>query len=207
MERIKNNFGYILGILIILSLPGYVSAEEDLSFSFWGQVSPFVSGSAGSGPGSPDFSDIFDASIGFGGELSKRYSDNFSSHVGAGFERASGNNYEGISFSDLEIIPVYVGGKYQFESENAHWRPYLRMDIGAAHLSSVDTSYQGLKDRYWDSSWEFLFDLGAGVEYRGEQWRLFFDVKYRYIGEPDAALGEPSKADALQTMPVTFGVN
>jgi hypothetical protein len=81
------------------------------------------------------------------------------------------------------------------------------MDIGAAYLSSIDVSYQGLKGKYWDSSWVFLFDAGAGVEYRWNRWGASLDVKVRYLDEPDPALGDPSDADSSWTVPVVFGIN
>ena len=33
------------------------------------------------------------------------------------------------------------------------------------------------------------------------------DVKFRYLGEPSAALGGPSEAEGSWTVPVTIGIN
>ncbi len=196
--------------ILFLSLvaPGSVSAKDDkLALRLWGQLSPFISGDAGSGAGAPDYDDAFDSGLGVGGELSWRFSDRLSCLAGIGYETYDGDSHEGISFTDLEIVPLYLGAKFHFSPDNSRWNPYLRMDIGAAHLSSVDVSYQSLKGEYWDSSWVFLFDAGAGVEYRWNRWGASLDIKLRYLGEPDPALGDPSDADSSWTVPVVFGVN
>jgi hypothetical protein len=184
-----------------------VWAKDDLSLHLWGQVSPFISGEAGSGSGAPDYDDAFDSGLGSAIELQKRICPHFSLLAGIGYENYDGGSHEGISFDDLEIIPVYVGGKLNIAPEASRWNPYIRLDMGAAHLSSVDVSYQGLSGKYWDSSWVFLFDAGAGVEYRWDRWGASLEVKLRYMGEPDSALGDPSDADASWTLPVRLGVS
>ena len=194
-------------VFVLAQSSHYVSAEDDLSLRVWGQVSPFISGEAGSGSGVPDYDDAFDCGIGGGAELSWRFSDRLSCLAGIGYENYDGDSHQGISFDDLEIVPVYLGGKFHIIPGDTRWDPYLRMDIGAAYLSSIDVSYHSLKGEYWDSSWVFLFDAGAGVEYRWDRWGASLDVKVRYLDEPDPALGDPSDADSSWTVPVTFGIN
>jgi outer membrane protein W len=193
---------------LLLAVPGSVSAKDDkLALRLWGQVSPFISGEAGSGSGAPDYDDAFDCGIGGGAEISWRFSDRLSCLAGIGYETFDGESHEGISFDDLEIVPVYLGGKFHIIPGDTRWDPYLRMDIGAAYLSSVDVSYQGLKGKYWDSSWVYLFDVGAGVEYRWDRWGASLDVKLRFLDEPDSAMGDPSEADPSWTIPIVFGIN
>lgn len=195
-------------LLISLTLPLSVFAEDsNFSIRLWGQVSPIISGDAGNNSGAPNYDDAFKTGVGGGVELSWRFCRWFSCVGGAGYEVYDGDNYQGLSFSDLEIVPVYIGGKFHLIPDNASWDFYLRMDLGAAHFSSVDISFMSLKSEYWDSSWEFFYDVGVGTEYRRGAWGLSLDIKARYLGSPDAALGKPSKADASWSIPVSLGIN
>ena len=63
-----------------------------------------------------------------------------------------------------------------------------------------------LKGRYWDSSWVFLFEVGAGVEYRLEKWGIGLEVSPRYLGKPESALAPPSDATSSWTIPVRLGL-
>ena len=83
----------------------------------------------------------------------------------------------------------------------------MKLDIGGAHLSSVDVSFEGSEGRYWDSSWVFLFDIGGGIEYRFKKWGIGLEVLPRYLGKPDSALGNPSDAKGSWTIPVRLGVS
>jgi opacity protein-like surface antigen len=203
---------YLIGIFV-LSLyfifpPGESSAENrDVSLQLWGQVSPFIHGEAGSGPGAPDYKDAFGTGVGGGMDLSWRFADRFSLLGGIGYEKYDGKTHEDISFDDLKVIPVSIGGKFHFLPKDSRWNPYVKMDLGAAYLSSVDISIMTLKGRYWDSSWVFLFEVGAGVEYRIEKWGIGLEVLPRYLGKPDSALGPPSDATSSWTIPVRLGVS
>jgi hypothetical protein len=192
-------------VFVLVQSSHYVSAEDDLSLRLWGQVSPFISGEAGSGSGAPDYNDAFDCGIGGGMEISWRFSNRFSFLSGIGYENYDGDSHQGISFDDLEIVPVYLGGKFHIIPGDTRWDPYLRMDMGAAYLSSVDVSYHSLKGEYWDSSWVFLFDAGGGMEYRWKQWGAFLEIRARYLDDPDSAMGHPSEADSSWTLPISFG--
>lgn len=195
-------------LFLSLALPGFASAKDDrFAFRLWGQVSPFLSGNAGSGSGAPHYDDAFNTGLGIGAEVSWRFIPRFSLLAGIGYENYSGDSHQGISFDNLEVAPVYLGGKFHITPNSYRWDFYLRMDMGAAHLSSVDVSYQGLKGKYWDSSWVFLFDAGAGIEYRWNKWGASLEVKLRYMGKPDSAMGLPSNADPSWTVPVVFGIN
>lgn len=198
-------FVFLLYLILLCSRP--LEGNQDVSVSFWGQISPFVSGEAGSGIEAPDFPDVFGTGIGAGMEFAWRFSNRFSLLGGIGYENYSGRTYEDISFDDLEVIPIYLGGKFHFLPKDSQWNPYLKMDVGAAHLSSVDISFGRLEGRYWDSSWVFLLHVGAGVEYRLEQWGVGLEVLPRYLGKPDSALGWLSDATRSWTVPIRLGVS
>jgi hypothetical protein len=194
--------------LLVFSLASGALAEDGKgSLRIWGQVSPFLSGDAGTGSGAPEYGDAFSEGLGFGAEFSWRFCRWFSALGGLGFERFDGKTYEGISFGELKVFPVYVGGKIHLVEETSPWDFYLRFDAGATRLSSVNVSYGAFRGQYWDSSWVFLFDAGVGTEYRWDCWGLSLDVKARYLGSPDPAMGDPSDADASWTLPVVFGIN
>jgi len=197
---------FVFLVLLLMSAPAGAQ-EGKASIRLWGQLSPFISGSAGSGQGAPDYDDAFSTGIGGGGEFAWRFCRWFSGVAGLGYEVYDGDRYQGVSFDDLDIFPVYAGGKFHLIPDAERWDLYLRVDLGAAHLSSVDISYEGLKGRYWDSSWVFLFDFGGGAEYRWGAWGVSLEARARYLDKPDAALGEPSKADAFWTVPIMLGLN
>lgn len=199
-------------LLSFLSLPFLFpapafAAEQKRSVRLWGQLSPFVSGEAGTGLGAPDYDDAFGTGLGGGGEFSWQFCRWFSGVAGIGYEVFGGDTYQGISFDDLEIIPLYAGGKLHLIPDAVPWDFYLRLDFGAAYLSSVEVSYQSLSGKYWDSSWVFLFNAGAGAEYRWGPWGVSLDVKARYLDSPDPNLRKPSEADGFWTMPITIGLN
>ncbi len=209
MRRVKVCLtGIFLFSLCFFLFPCKSPAEnQDISLQLWGQVSPFIHGEAGSGPGAPDYRDAFRTGIGGGMELSWRFSNRFSLLGGIGYENYDGKTHEDISFDALKVIPLYVGGKFHILSKDSRWNPYVKMDIGGAHLSSVDISFMTLEGRYWDSSWVFLFEVGGGLEYRFKQWGIGLEVLPRYLGKPDSALGPPSDAKSSWTIPVRLGVS
>ena len=199
---------FFLFVLAFILLPSSGFAKDgDFSFHAWGQISPFVSGEAGRGSGAPDYNDVFNTGIGGGVELSWRLYDRLSLLAGIGYENYDGKTYQDISFDDLKVIPLYLGGKFHILPRDSRWNPYLKVDIGAAHLSSVDISFMTLEGRYWDSSWVFLFDIGGGLEYRFGRWGVGLEVLPRYLGKPDSALGYPSDAKASWTIPIRLGVS
>ena len=199
---------FFLFVLALVLLPIRGSAEDGtFSFHAWGQISPFISGEAGRGSGAPDYKDAFGTGIGGALELSWRFCNYFSLLGGIGYENYDGKTHQGISFDDLQVIPLYLGGKFHFLSKDSRWNPYVKVDIGGAHLSSVDISFEGLQGRYWDSSWVFLFEVGGGVEYRFNRWGIGLEVLPRYLSKPDSALGDPSKAEGSWTIPVKLGLS
>lgn len=199
---------FFLFVLALILLPIRGSADDGtFSIHAWGQTSPFISGEAGSGPGTPDYVDAFGTGIGVGMELSWRFSNRFSLLGGIGYENYDGKTHQDISFEDLKVIPLYLGGKFHILPKDSPWNPYVKMDMGAAYLSSVHISFQSLEGKYWDSSWVFLFEVGGGVEYRFKKWGIGLEVLPRYLGRPDSALGRPSDAKPSWAIPIRLGVS
>jgi hypothetical protein len=209
MRKKKIHLGGLLALsLCFFLLPcGSLAGDKDISLQLWGQISPFIHGEAGKGLGAPDYKDAFSTGIGGGIELSWRFCNYFSLLGGTGYENYDGKTHQGISFDDLKVIPLYFGGKFHILPKDSRWNPYLKMDIGGAHLSSVDISFEGLEGRYWDSSWVFLFEAGGGLEYRFGRWGISLEVLPRYLGKPDSTLGYPSKAEGSWTIPVKLGLS
>lgn len=206
----KKNIIIALLVFTFMSITSnQVCAEgSPFSLSFGGQYIPFISGDAGNGDGAPNFDDAFDGGAALAIEAAYRLNPEVSLLGGVGYENYSGDKYEGISFDDLEILTLYVGGKYYFVSNETGWNSYLRADIGMAQFSSVDISYLGSNSDYWDSSWELMFDAGAGVEYRFKNMGVFFEMKARYLDKPSSSseLKEFSKADSSWSIPIMLGV-
>jgi hypothetical protein len=193
-------------VSFIFSAPE-IAAKEKASIRIWGQATPFASGAAGDGEDAPDFNDAFKTGLGGGGEFAWRFCRWFSGVAGLGYEVYDGDTYEEVAFDNLEIVPIYAGGKFHLLQDQPSWDLYLRLDVGVAHLSSVDIRYRDLKGRYWESCWSFLFDIGGGLEYRWGQWGASLEVKARHVDAPDPALGKPSESGSFWTVPVVLGIN
>jgi len=196
----------VLSLLVLFPLSAYAQ-DRKFALRLLGQASPYISGEAGNGSGAPGYNDALNAGLGIGAEASWRFSSRLSLLAGIGYENYAGSSHQGISFDDLKVVPVYLGGKFHLTPDVHRWDPYFRMSIGAAHLSSVDVSYQGLKGKYWYSSTVFLFDVGIGVEYRWNRWGASMEIKLRYLGNPDSAMGSPSNAGHSWAVPIVFGIN
>lgn len=189
----------------LLAFPALGSEVED-SLRLGAVVVPFLGGGAGSGEDSPDYREAFDPGIGIGLEFARRYPNRLSLVAGVGYARFPGGSHEEISFSALEVMPLYLGAKYHFPVDDPAWGPYVRAEAGAARLGSVDVSFAGFSSRYWESSWVGLFGAGAGVEYRLDSLSIYAEVRARYLGKPDSALGPSSDAESSWSLPLSVGV-
>ena len=201
----------ILGVVfwcVIIPLSGAVAEDHEFSVHIWGSVSPFMSGGAGKGSGSPDYYQAFREGWGGAIELERRFSGRISLLGGIGYEEFSGETYEHFEFDDLDVVPIYLGFKFHLFPSNEKLDSYLRADVGMAHLSAVDVKYsrEGLKGRYWDSSWASMFAVGIGAEYRFGRFGIEGEVKVRRIGAPDSSLGDASDAGEFWTVPVRVGL-
>ncbi|MBF0550204.1 MAG: outer membrane beta-barrel protein [Deltaproteobacteria bacterium] len=197
---------WLVSALIMLS-PSILVAEDNCFYlGVTGQITPFLSGDVGTGIDAPSYKDAFGTGWGVGLEGGYRFTEYFSAQVGVGYERFSGSTAQGICFDSLNVIPIYAGGKYHVLTTNCTWDPYLRFDLGAAHFGPVDTSFMGSRGNYWDPSWAFLADAGAGIEYHMAPFGIFAEVKARYLGSPSSAMSPLSDADSSWTLPVNLGL-
>lgn len=207
MKRTRRHAVICFFLSVFILFPLVSAAQEDgFALRVYGRVSPFLSGNAGSGAGAPRWHSAFDSDLGCGVELSYPLSRGFRILAGAAYERYCGNTYEGISFDDLAVIPLYLGGRYEFRPRKEGWNPYLKAELGMARLSSLSISYERMKGTYWNESWVFLVAAGAGLEYRSGLWGVSVEIVPRRMGEPDPAMGFSSEADGPWTVPVSLGL-
>ena len=190
----------------IIAPTAAADSESNGSIRLLGEITPLVSGSAGSGTGAPDYSDAFSTGLGGAVEYHRIMSDRISIVAGIGYDSFSGSSHQGISFSDLDKVSIYGGAKIPLKERAPGWQPYARVDLGAVRLSSVGVSTDGLSGPYWDSSWELLADAGIGIEKRFGDWSAFGEVLIRYSGAPDEELGPMAEADASWSLPIRLGV-
>lgn len=201
-------------VLTVMFLPPFcqTAEAEDDGASTWSvalgaSVIPMISGDAGEGESAPRYSDAFDTGYGFTLEVERNLTAHAALQAGVGFESHSGKVYEGFAFGDLDIMPVYAGGKYQFGGSTG-WQPFLGAHLGGARMSAVDVTFGSLSTRYWDSSWVLLLDAGVGIEYQGGgPWSVSVHAAYRSLGKPGAAFGDPSEAQSVKMIPVELRVN
>ena len=214
MVQFYKNRSLAVGILVLLfalALPLVVGAEEsrnserEFAIRFTTGISPFLSGDAGEGDDAPDYDDLFKS--GFGAALEAEYRVNVYIILvgGLGYEEYSGKTHQGLEFDDLEVVPVYAGCRLSWPL-SCSLKPFIRANIGSAHLSEVDLSWDSLSATYWDSGWVFFGDAGVGLEYQVDNWNFSADVGFRYTGAPDNNL-KAADADAFWTVPVRLGVS
>jgi len=79
--------------------------------------------------GARTYDDAFNTGLGAGAELSWRFSDRLSCLAGIGYKNYDGRSHQGISFDDVEIVPVYAGGKFHIIPGDTRWDPYLTLLI------------------------------------------------------------------------------
>ncbi len=214
MSNVSRNNSVVLGLLVwllLIALPCSVTAEDKysepgkFSLGLSAGFSPILSGDAGSSQNAPDYDDLFKIGHGLALEAEYRVCDYASLVAGIGYEEFSGRSYQGLDFDDLEIIPVYVGGKFHIPVDYPI-KPYLLAHVGAAHFSSVEVSWHSLSANYWDSSWVFMGDIGMGLNYNVDNWNFYGSVKFRYMGAPDNNL-KAADADSSWTAPMYLGVS
>lgn len=187
-----------------------IQAQSEFGFNarFFGVVSPILGGNAGSSAVSdPSYDDAFDLGYGGGGELEYLFSPEVSFLLGAYYETWDGDTYQGMSFEDWEIIPIYVGAKYMLPWENPYVDLYIRGDVGAAHLSSEFVTIGGVGSKYWSSTWVFTADAGVGAEYHMDNFGVFLEVRGRYIDDPNSASAAFSRPKGSWSLPIFFGVS
>ncbi len=200
-------FIQVVMFLFLISFTAVASADESpYSVSLSGGIHPFVSGDAGHENGAPGYSDAFKCGLSMAAEISYHLNPSVSILGGIGYIRHSGDTYQGIEFSNLDIIPMYIGMKYHFRDTARTWTPYLRADMGMARFHSVDIAYLGKETRYWDSSMEWMMDAGIGVEYRMNTMAWFIEAKALYMDSPSSDLPVYSEADPSWSIPVAIGV-
>lgn len=207
MKRTRRHAVICFFLSVFVLFPFVSSAREDgFALKAYGRVSPFLSGDAGSGAGAPPWHGAFDSGLGGGLELSYPLARGFRILAGAACEHYRGSMHEGISFDDLTVIPLYLGGKYAFRPGKEGWNPYLKAELGMARLSSRSVSYEGMKGAYWSDAWVFLVAAGGGLEYRSGPWGASVEIVPRRMGKPDPAMGFPSEADGPRIIPVSLGL-
>lgn len=204
----KKNIVFVMLILIGIgiSVDGAFAGDCPFSLRLSGQIVPNLSGDAGDGTNAPAYDDVFNSALGLNIEGDYQLSKRFSLLIGIGYEYSSGGAYNGISFDDHKIMPVSVGGKYRLPAKSTGWIPYLRADVGIARLNSVQISYMGSSMDYWDSSWEPMFDIGAGAEYQKGTYGFFLEIRARYLDSPSSAMGAYSNSQATWSLPISMGI-
>ena len=205
----KKNIVILILVLIGLCMTGNGVFAEGCPFSLRlsGQIIPNLYGDAGDGTNAPAYDDVFDPALGLNIEGDYKLNEKLSLLITIGYESSSGGDYNGISFDDHKIMPVSVGGKYMLSANSTGWIPYLRADLGMARLDSVKISYMGSSMDYWDSSWEPMFDIGAGAEYRKGSYGFFLEIKARHIDSPSSAMGPYSDSQASWDLPLIAGIS
>ncbi|MBF0549666.1 MAG: outer membrane beta-barrel protein [Deltaproteobacteria bacterium] len=197
----------LLTAVVVMSLTGVAAAAGqagDVSIGVSGQYAPFLSGYFVPDNGT-SYSDAFKGGWGFNIEAAYRFDDMFSAQFGFGWESYAGKTVGLTDFDNLNIVPIYVGGKIHLPVDRC-WDPYFRVDLGAARYSSVDATFLGVKTAFIDPSWGFLTDFGPGLEYKMGNVGIFTEVKARYIGSPSSSGGRSFDPDGNWTFPINLGV-
>ncbi|MBF0526176.1 MAG: outer membrane beta-barrel protein, partial [Deltaproteobacteria bacterium] len=134
----------IMFVAGLIMLSPNISSADDNNFyiGVTGQGAPFLTGNADKQLDTL-YKDAFGVGWGVGVEGGYRFAEFFSVQAGVGYEKYVGSTFEGRTFDDLNIIPVYAGGKFHILTNKFLVDPYIRIDLGAARLNSVESTYNG----------------------------------------------------------------
>lgn len=180
---------------------GYLAIRANANYAI------FVSGEAGSGKGTPDYSDAFENGFGAGIEADLRpTSSRLSYHLGASFTTFEDDIHKGIRFDELTYTDLYAGIKWHLWESSSKVDPYLRCDIGVSFTDKVEVTYKGLDVNYWDETAGWMVGAGLGANYMlTERLGGFIELKFQYRQAPDEEF-KAAKADSNLAMPITLGI-
>lgn len=136
----------LIVMVFFFTLPRMVTAGEPgamehiFSLRLSPEISPFLSGDAGTGQGAPDFDDLFDDGYGLILEAECRLRQSISLIGGIGYQKYDGGSREGLKFDNLETVPIYLGCKFHIPSYHM-LQPFIQVHAGVMHLSSVDVKW------------------------------------------------------------------
>ena len=216
-QMVRNPFfeGVIYIIIFIwfllVALPLQAGAAEDshgetgFSMGLNTVVIPFISGTAGNGPGAPEYDDLFGTGRSFALEAEKRINNHVSLIAGVGYEKYPGETFQGMSFDDLEIIPFSAGCRFHLLT-NSPLQASVGARIGLTYISSVNVSWNSLKGNYWNSSWVPAGDIDLVLGRRINNWNFSAGVSIRYTGAPDNDF-PAAEADGFWTVPLQFNIS
>lgn len=188
---------------------------------------------------SRDYDDIFDPGYGGGLEIAYRFNNWVSGLFGVAYDHFDGKSFSAGTFmfplgittspfsaevDDWDVVSFYAGGKLHFlgEKKKRGWDPYCRLDVGGVYLSDSDIKIKVkqnipgggvIKDQYkedfLDSSLEFMFDVGVGLEYKFRGFAIFGEVRYQYHTSPDynKIMGFDPDPEGLSTVPIVAGAS
>jgi len=187
---------------------------------------------------SKDYDDIFDSGYGGGLEVAYRHNNWVSGIFGVAYEHFDGESFSAGQFmlplgmplparaevDDWDVVSIYTGAKLHLTGKKAErgWDPYCRFDIGGIYLSDSDIKIkvkanlpggQVIEDRYkedfLDSSFEFMCDVGVGLEYKFGNFGVFGEAKYQYHTAPDSkkVMGLDLDPEGLSTVPIIAGAS
>ncbi len=167
--------------------------------------SPILSGDAGQGIGAPKFDDVFETGYGCGFEGEYKVTAKTSIIGGVEFERYAGKTFQNLKFSDLKMLPLYIGYKRYFSDFYGIF-PYFTVTGGVAHMSSVDVSWHSFSNSYWRASWVFTGGAGIGFNLKLRHWLVSWGIDLRYTGAPDNRF-DASDAGGMWSLPICFGIS
>lgn len=187
---------------------------------------------------SKDYDDIFDSGYGGGLEVAYRHNNWVSGIFGVAYEHFDGESFSSGQFmlplgtplparaevEDWDVVSIYTGAKLHLTGKKVEkgWDPYCRFDIGGIYLSDSDIKVkvkanlpggqvieERYKEEFLDSSFEFMCDVGVGLEYKFGNFGVFGEAKYQYHTSPDSkkVMGLDLDPEGLSTVPIIAGVS
>jgi hypothetical protein len=177
------------------------------------QYESSLTGKAGSGTNPPGYKDVFRPGLGGGFEIGFSVLPNHQAIIGIEDKTWDGKDFEEVMFSGRKSTVVYASWKMNILSNrDSSKKPYLRVDIGAASLSTVEITYYTIRNNYWDSSWVPMIRAGVGIELILIDWTaysngIFLDVKFQYLGKPPSLMSPYSDAGGSWSIPVSIGLS
>ncbi len=162
-------------------------------------------------PDSPRYNEVWDRSIGLSAHARGAIgmAADFQYYAGLTLAFMKGKDYyyapytTDISLSD-EMLITFSGG-VQYRKDLKKIAPYGRLGVGLLFWPETELK-TGIGDTdVFDSSMEFIFEMGGGMAFTVGMGRMYFDIGFTFGPEPDLASGFSGDVGKYNTFTMTIG--
>ena len=160
-------------------------------------------------PDSPRYNEVWDTSIGLAAHTRGIIGMATDFHYYAGMTLAfmKGKDYDlfGIDFSLSDELMITLTGGVQYRKKLEQIEPYGRAGVGLLFWPSTKLETRFGNADIFDSSTNFILELGGGVAVAFDFGKLFVEICFTFGPEPDLASGLSGDAGKYNPFTITIG--